>query len=283
MAYKIKISTLHILVGLPGSGKTTFFLKQAQKTPFCNISYIDFDTIKKNARFKDSRELEEYYSHEIYLAGGAKDTYVDGLFLTPDDFDFIVSLYLNCPRYNIINVCFEYWEPNVEACLWNDKNRRTISSSVSIRKLVVHKPDVKYFTEKYPTVSFSCQHHTIVKKPEWKIFFGEYGIFLDKNDHILKSPDWTVNGTNRDYNGNEWPITPDEPLEFDAFDELLEKICPTITFLQYKNLKKKCVHIEEGHSSDYYSSCVTNYWVCDLDKLYEELKEKNLIVYPIDN
>lgn len=283
MPYPISINTLHILVGLPGSGKTTFYLEQTKKAPYHSIHYIDFDTIKRNARFKDSKDLKEYYAHEIYLLGGAKDTYVDGLFLTPDDFDFIVSLYLDCPRYNIKNVRFEYWEPNVEACLWNDKNRRTISSSVSIRKLVVHQPDVKYFAGKYPTISFSCQHHTIVRKPEWKVFFGGLGIRLDKNDNVLRSPDWTVSGTNNDYNGNEWPIDPDEPLEFDAFDELLEKICPTITFLQYKNLKKKCVHIEKEHSSDYYSSCVTNHWVCDLDKLYEELKEKNLIIYPVDN
>ncbi len=189
MSCPISINTLHILVGLPGSGKITFYFEQTKKAPFYSIHYIDFDTIKRNARFKDSEDLKEYYAYEIYLLGGAKDTCVDGLFLTPDDFDFIVSLCLNCPRYNIKNVRFEYWEPNVEACLWDDKNRRTISSSVSIRKLVVHQPDVKYFAGKYPTISFSCQHHTIVRKPEWKIFFEEYGICLDKNDHVLRSPD----------------------------------------------------------------------------------------------
>lgn len=284
MADKITVKNLHILVGLPGSGKTTFCFEQKKKAIY-NAIYVDFDDIKKKAKLEDSDSLEYYYAHETYIYGRThvEDIYVDGLFLTPDDFDFIVSLYLENPRYIIKNVCFEYWEPNVEACLWNDKGRRTISSTVSIKKLVCHTPDVKYFTEKYPSISFSCKHHTIVKKPEWKLFFGEYGIFCDKDTNILRSPGWTVSGTNRDYNGNEWPIDPDEPLEFDAFDELLEKICPSITFLQYKNIRKKCVHIEERHTSDYYCSCLENYWVCDLEALYNELAEKNLITYPIDN
>ena len=65
-------------------------------------------------------------------------------------------------------------------------------------------------------------------------------------------------------------------LNFDEFDELIEKICPTITFLQYKKLYKNCVRMEERDNSDYYSSTREAYWRCDLKELWNMLDEMGL-------
>lgn len=69
-----------------------------------------------------------------------------------------------------------------------------------------------------------------------------------------------------------------EPPELIELDSLLEKLCPSITFLQYKNLCNAVVESTSYTSGDYYGNS-SNYNVkyILLSKLYSYLKEKGLI------
>lgn len=69
----------------------------------------------------------------------------------------------------------------------------------------------------------------------------------------------------------------DEP-EFKELDSLFEKVCPNITFLQYRNIMSECVSSYDYSINEYYGNH-TDYkvkWVC-LERLYNMLVEKNLI------
>lgn len=281
---KIKIKELHILVGLPGAGKTSFAWSQ-NKNMF-NETVLDFDAIKqrldaKENKFKSPEDRIKFLRGEIACCNPRNITFVDGLFYCQGDYKLIVSLFLECKDFDIKTVVFDYWEPDREACLWNDRGRRSTASTYTINHIDLDKPDLKFFVDAYPGYKFQTHYHTTVRKPIWQVFFNEMGISVNYRCKEMNSYHWTTGGFNRDWNGNQYPIDPDEPLEFNEFDNLLEQICPQITFLQYKHIRKECVTIKEGHESDYYSCYNTNYWSCDLEKLYNCLLEKNLITEPV--
>ena len=95
---------------------------------------------------------------------------------------------------------------------------------------------------------------------------------------FLKSDRWSNGGTWGNYWGDSGSIAAETPKEFIEFDELLEKLCPNITFLQYKRVRELCVTCESDYENDYYSGREEySYWVCDLKQLHNALAERNLI------
>jgi hypothetical protein len=96
------------------------------------------------------------------------------------------------------------------------------------------------------------------------------------NGKYLESQSWCLGGKSYDWHGSEHYLSAENPLNFDEFDELLEKICPQITYLQYKKIYAKCVTMEERSASDYYTQAREGFWKCDLEKLYEMLEEMGL-------
>ena len=99
-----------------------------------------------------------------------------------------------------------------------------------------------------------------------------------RSDNTLVSKDWSNGGTSCDCWGGTYNITPNPPLEFVEFDDMLSKICPHISFLQYKQLYNKCTEIVTYSDRDYYGGCITySYHKCDLMKLWDMLNEMNII------
>lgn len=81
--------------------------------------------------------------------------------------------------------------------------------------------------------------------------------------------------------GDEDPhysLNADAPLEFNRFDELLEKLIPDLSFFKYKKLKNVCVELKSDSDDEYYGNSTDYaYWECDLNKLYKELVSMELI------
>lgn len=70
----------------------------------------------------------------------------------------------------------------------------------------------------------------------------------------------------------------DEEPEFDELDELLEKVAPGITHLQYKNMYRNVVNKTDYSVNEYYGN-YSNYamhWV-DIETLYDYLVERDLL------
>ena len=92
-------------------------------------------------------------------------------------------------------------------------------------------------------------------------------------DNKLYGNDWVTGGRTWGYvdPDNYDEVAPDQPLDFDELDKMLEVLVPDLSFLQYKKIRKGCCSINEFHVSDYYESYEKAQWVCDLKKLAEIL------------
>jgi hypothetical protein len=99
------------------------------------------------------------------------------------------------------------------------------------------------------------------------------------NKNVMVSETWCIGGTWCSWDGMEYQCEPEQaPLSFRELDELLEKICPNITLLQYKRIMNDCVEIQNDSECDYYGGRRwLSLYVCDLDALYNLLWEMNYI------
>lgn len=122
------IKELHISIGLPGSGKTTEFDKLFESS----------DNKRKNIRIQcdnfltGSRPTYKNMSQLILDRSRlfCEITFLDGLFLTLENVKEVVD----SVKDRVQKVVIHYWEPNVEACKWNDEGRRSLNSKITIKK-----------------------------------------------------------------------------------------------------------------------------------------------------
>ena len=66
---------------------------------------------------------------------------LDGLFLTQKDVEWVLSVYLDNPKFfenfKVEKIIIDYWTPDKQACLWNDRGRRSIDSKKSIDENII--------------------------------------------------------------------------------------------------------------------------------------------------
>jgi hypothetical protein len=80
-----------------------------------------------------------------------------------------------------------------------------------------------------------------------------------------------------DCRGNKGSVPGGPETEFVEFDSILEKVCPNISFLQYKNICNKIINSDTRSEGDYYGGSVTyGYKYFNVRNLYEVLVEKGL-------
>lgn len=281
------VKELHLLVGLPGSGKTTFSNKYLDldgrnrfNSKFKHGDVIDFDTIYKKAGFNEKLQINREKIEKMKLKTITREyVIIDGLFLSQDEYEWVLSLFINGEQYKNVRfekIIIDYWVPDKESCLWNDRGRRDIPAEFTINIVELDKPDVKAIEGKFG-IKTKLEEHYVYRKPAYKVMAGENGFRDLYKDKYLMSNTWCLGGVGRSWmNDSTYPISADEPLEFDAFDELLEKICPNITFLQYKKLYRHSVEMDDRDAGDYYSNCREGFWICDLEKLYNMLVDMGI-------
>ena len=285
------IKELHVLSGLPGSGKTTF---AQQYEPTYLDHYAGYR--RENPKVKKPAEIIDYDA--IYRKAGRscnielvskvpinniKYEYMilDGLFITQADVECVIGAYLNNPKftekYTVEKIIIDVWKTNKESCIWNDRARRDVRgycAELSIRTMNPERIDIKAIEEKFG-VKTKLELHDVVRAPAYKVMIAENDM-RNVCGKYLESDGWCLGGKSYSWTGEEFLISPEHPLNFDEFDNLMEKICPQITFLQYKRLYAKCVTKEERSSGDYYTNAREGYWRCNLEKLYEMLEEMGL-------
>ncbi len=281
-----QVKELHLLVGLPGSGKSTFADTYTDKDGRARYNskikvgtIIDFDKIYKKAGFDEKLRIRKDVVEKMKLPAIVNPyVIVDGLFLDQDEYEWVLSLFLKSEQYSKIQfekIVVDYWIPNKDACIWNDRGRRDVSAAFTIGIAEMDKPDVKKIEEKFG-IPTKLKTHIVERKPAYLIMAGENGIRDIHDNKYFYSQSWSLGGMGHSWTGESYPISGSEPCDFDEFDNFLEQICPTITFLQYKKIYKNCVEIEEFDDSDYYSRCTSVRHVCDLEKLYNMLTEMEL-------
>jgi hypothetical protein len=275
---------LHILVGLPGCGKTTF--AQQYQREFCDkrrdrprsqqdiletIYIIDMDQYLDKERHYDWNKLKysSYRNCDVVV--------YDGLFLCTDDIITILDLYKHIKSLRII---LHKWEIDRDICMWNDRYRRDTGSDITIKNAEIQL-DIKLLIDLYPEYTFSVVKHISEKAPEYIIFARKYQLTLtNDNNNIpryLRSESWSLGGTWGSYN-NRGTIHPDPaPSNFEKFDDILTLICPTIQYLQYKKLYIYCIDIHEYDDGDYYGGTEYRaYYRCNVEAFYKWLVEHKL-------
>ena len=277
-------------MGLPGSGKTHWVLELTDgyyNEPFRSRSdnsryySIDLDSYVKR-KFKEIEIKQKlsgvirttHYTHAI----------VDGLLLTYSDVEKLLSLLDSDDWSYVSQIVLHWWKPDVEMCLLNDKGRRSENASITIKNAKFEEPDrefIEKLREKFPILKdkkVEAERHSIVLKPSWKAFAEEYDMYINRDGQV-RSDTWSLGGTWRDCWDNQGTVSAEaEPNTFREFDNLLEKICPNISFLQYKSLYSEVVHYDTDSEGDYYGGSVTYaYRFFYPEALYNALKQRELI------
>jgi predicted kinase len=263
-----------LLMGLPGSGKTTFANSYAKENWMAKVISLDD---YRNMSTKSLSDLLKHVFYKVPIYDRVEKTIIiDGLFLTNED--LVEALRVISDEYpKGVDVEIHYWKEDRETCLKNDGGRRELPSSQTIQKAKYEQPNLELLNSKkesFPTITnISTKEHCVILKPNWNVYFNNYTKV--KSNGILKSSEWCTGGMM----GNCWddtmvPYDPDEPNDFEELDSLLEQTCPQLTFLQYKKIWRECVTLEENRQSEYYGGYSTYmHYECKLEKLYNLLDE----------
>lgn len=275
--------TIILCTGLPGSGKSVYCDVNYTGKVCTNFALEHLDMYLNEGRkynfYPDEKGYSEYNNFNYTLSHMRyKDNntiVIDGLYLTFEERKklllHIIDTYAcdtprvkqNLPngRYKHVfapkNITIQeiYWKENREACLSNDmlRNRHVLAQQTILNSTYDSYIPKDFFKD-------ITNNNITINDP----------IFMDVEKYSNEKGIWECekiyNGF-KDYNKNDpdmivsdWKDTedPDISHEFDEFDAFIENICPDITFLQYKRIKKACnIKIEPYTSYDYYGSHTT--------------------------
>lgn len=302
--------------GLPGSGKTTLLKNLVNKKIKNNedAEYLDLDNMRYDKQDLDSKirdaimynDYDRRHSSDIWYGFDCNKAivYVDMLCLTNNDLADLIYALIKRNIRTVDEKKFDFtildFDSNRELCIKNDMIRSfadpSRSAKATIENETFEEVDVELITslvaEQVATgINTTCDFSVKAKKvPVWNsdeassyerikaYVYGAantLGCIVENN--ILRGESWIIGGKEWSYTGKEWAVGGQEPEEFDTFDKIMEAICPNISFLNYKKVRKECCEIEEFYEHDYYSSYEKNRWICDLDKLVSILDELKLI------
>ena len=288
------IYEVHILMGLPGSGKSYFanhWRCENSRDIFTEYLYlVDLDEYMcKGDALEDTLiftfDQKEVLGKQHSICEPTKRIiFVDGLILTFDNLNKVIETclkYFNVDKINdsvVFNI--HHWNEDRETCLINDSIRtkfgnREESSYITIKNAPYdniehyHRLDTKDINVKYNVIK-----HNVFKLDEFQYILNEYANEGTK----MVSATWSGGGEWGNCWGDSGIIEEEPAPEFTQFDELLNKICPNITYIQYKQVYATCVYINEDDEFGYYGGYEKKYnYVCNLKKLYNCLKEMNII------
>ena len=256
-------TTVRIPVGLPASGKTGFY--QSLKENCIEIigeERSQYPVYPKSRRLKtidDYTEIIRNYNgfHGILC--------IDGLFWNTDMLD---SLLTEVKRYlNPDNIIVDVWEENRESCIRNDYLRRPINSEATIRSLIIDV-NYSYLKEKY---GIKIERHVVYRVPDYVMFFRQYG--LDLKTKYYDSDSWVCGGVVQSFNGDWGPIDAEAPKT--SFSEVYDMLCEINSEISISRISfiESCITIEERIDNDYYSRTQSQFFRCDMEKLYNGLIE----------
>jgi hypothetical protein len=271
---KDKEKTIHILIGLPASGKT-FYANSMEDTEILNIDSTMLRRSYENTDQLLERRIRSFSQSRTYYRDYQSNLVIDGLFLTNESINKILLL-IKSQGSTIDNIVLHYWVEDREVCLFNDEGRRNLSSRITIENSKLDRPNIVNIN-KIVEQTVTLEEHTIIRKDSFNLFKDTYEVNYLTKDKLMSSK-WSNGGSY----GNCWDdsmssTSGDSPLEFIELDNLLEKIIPEITYLQYKKIRTLVKSDNETEYGYYNSSENYSWWEINLKELYSKLIEMELI------
>jgi hypothetical protein len=284
------------MMGLPGSGKTTYIRNHKQKTD--RVLSMDDIWYRKGDKVLSIAQM----AAEDIMCTGVNTIWIDGLILTPEALYKLIDKYINTINSNLymklndileVSIHIHQYECNREYCKHNDMNRmrryeRDTSSTISIENMeyevlsATNLQDLqKYIDEvnrkhKSDNITYSIDYELLnVKKcGNWDLVFKQD----NDNPNVLQSERWSLGGTWASYDGRGGEIAPDKTPEFNELDDILLKVCPNLPILMYKKIYRDWVEVKEESENDYYGGTEYKaYYEADMRSIYIYLKENDLI------
>lgn len=249
----MKTNKLIILYGLPGSGKT-FFVKQQNLDSYHTI-VLDLDSIFNNSYLHNSKLQQQKFLLEKIISAFNynKSIILDGLFTSNKDVAKIVN---NLKDRDINDYILEiiYWKPDIEACLHNDLYRREKSSEITIKNCKLEYPDPNIIGKQFTLIEKTVETKSFFELNFNKFIFNikkHSKLIIDENNMLIGGT-WNGGGTWGNYLGNSGTIDAETPTKFSELNELVQLVCPEISYLNFINIYDKCYSINESSSNDYY-------------------------------
>lgn len=305
----------HILVGLPGSGKTYWATHNYPTDYFFNHNgrmIVDLDKFKDRGDKMLEMALNEEFKHYMISCEVDKvDVCIDGLVTTYFDLYKLINgilLYMRSKcQWRLINrvdfslsFIIHQWNEDREVCIYNDSLRdRCVKAKNSIKNIPYEnispytlEDDLRsslvvenIFSESYDSkiVQIKKITHMIEKATLYQTVFEPECEYFDydkyaENGRYIYSESWSLGGECGNCWGDTWDVEAQEQKEFVKLDDFLLKIATNLSFLQYKKIFNYCVDKIEWYEPDYYSAGTYEAcWRCDMKKLYKILIEMNLI------
>ena len=295
---------IHILMGLPGSGKSYWARENLyDKGLYANYSInVDLMCSFKNTSDGLSINIEniirDFFAinkSNISIKCGcssgvntkACQIIFDNLTLTNSDLQKVVGLFIKYGG-NItyegevvpLNFIIHQWDENREACLANDPLRlyvdggltRTKKAENTIRYAPYEIANIDYLKKEYPNCTFEYVEHTVKA-------YSRMEMLIDDYNGTIKSEKWCIGGDRCDCWGGHWvKDDEDEPEPFTEFDNIINFYCPNISHQNYTKLWNACVEEEIISEPDYYGGCMRyKYYYCNLESLFKMMEEMNII------
>ncbi len=242
-----------ITYGLPASGKSTELKENYSKYFLISVDeYLNksFKEIKSKILQHIKDKKHDLFAIDILVTTNeALRNVVDTVLESKLDVQFTIVVFHEDRNNSVLNDKF--------------RNRYT-KAQTSIEKMPYEKIDESLFSD----VNIKFVYKPTYVLNDWKLKSIELKIHL-KEEKYLISESWSLGGEWWSYTDARGTISAEEPIEFNEFDELMEKLNPSISFLEYKKLKRECVSMEEYQNGDYYSNETKARWICDMEKLFK--------------
>lgn len=256
------------LVGLPGSGKTTYAKRVNELFGYSVYTLDNYRTdnspINQTELLKRAlSDVQKSASSELNLSS---TIVIDGLFTTNRVIYEAIDVIKDALSDYDILIEFHHWNEDREVCKLNDINRRPVTSQLTISCM----PFDNTIYTKHMKTKYEDSHISFKPIIEHEV---EPHIYINDVDVIGTVDDDYITADNKTIVSDTWSVCSESPISFKVLDTLLDKVCPNLSYKDYKYIKDTCISTNIWTESDYYSEYTLSQWTCDIIELFKTLEE----------
>lgn len=261
---------IHILVGLPGSGKTWFAEQFVKETPSATLLSLDPWVGKVSSVAEALRKAQQGRPTSVTRFA---QVVVDGLFLTPETIQEVMDAFAD--EFLSIRFILHQWDEDRKTCERNDENRRDQVSLLTIRKGSYPVLDPAAFTMRHlqtMTVDPEIIRHKVELKPAWY----RYHANVVGRDGKLRSPKYMAGGMMGNCWDSSYTYLDGEAIPpFHELHAFVKRVYPDLLASDWFEIEPKVVTQETTRKMEYYGGHSTYIqWVCDIPLLEQLIEEK---------